>query len=289
MGGATTGIAAGVLARAGYDVVSLTDHIDPDFAARSPNPAQDANLQPLIDRVVAEQADLGIALDGDGDRVIFVDAAGRIARPEQIGVLLSRGCYEQPTVVYDLKCASVLARAVEAVGGTAIMCPSGHGFIRSLMLQRQADLGVEVSGHHFFGALGGGDDGLLTALVVCRLLTAAGLPLARLLAAIGWPAITPDLRIPFRGDAASLLEQIAASCGGQVSRLDGVRARYEDGWALARGSITEPAVTLRFEGGDRRRVTDIAERFLAGVPELRQRVLSLLDFPGRDRVPEDGE
>ena len=66
----------------------------------------------------------GIALDGDGDRVIFVDAQGHIARPEQIGVLLARGCFQRPTVVYDLKCASVLARAVEAVGGTALMCPS---------------------------------------------------------------------------------------------------------------------------------------------------------------------
>ena len=75
--------------------------------------------------------------------------------------------------------------------------------------------------------------------------------LADLVSAVGWPAITPDLRIPFPGGASDVLERIAAGCGGQISRLDGVRADYDDGWALARASITEPAMTLRFEGRDR--------------------------------------
>jgi phosphomannomutase len=209
--------------------------------------------------------------------VIFVDRRGQIARPEQIGVILATQCFERPTVVYDLKCASLLPRAVAAAGGTAVMCPSGHGFIKQALLQRRAELGVEVSGHHFFGALGGGDDGLFTTLVLCRLLHSAGQSLDGLLAPLVWPAITPDLRFAFTGDSAAVLEAIVRGCRGPISRLDGVRAEYDGGWALARASITESALTLRFEGRDRIHVRQLAARFLAPVPELRDRALAALD------------
>jgi phosphomannomutase/phosphoglucomutase len=242
--------------------------IDPDFRSRTPNPADDGNLAALCKRVVAEGADVGIAFDGDGDRVAFVDHTGRIARPEQIGAMIAGQCFDRPVVVYDQKCASVLPKAVLAVGGEPVMQPSGYGFIRSTMIDREADFGVEVSGHYFFKALRGGDDGLYAALVLLEVLAHDTRPLADLISAVGWPAITPDLRIPFAGDANAVLERIAAGCGGQVSRLDGIRAEYDDGWGMARASITEPAMTLRFEGRDRECVKVIAARFLAGAPEL---------------------
>jgi phosphomannomutase/phosphoglucomutase len=153
------------------------------------------------------------------------------------------------------------------------MRPSGYGFIKTTMIQRQADLGVEVSGHHFFRALAGGDDALLTALVALNLVRRQRSSLAELVEPVGWPAITPDLRIPFAGDAIAAVERIAENCGGQVTRLDGVRSEYEDGWALARASITEPAVTFRFEGRDRSTLAEIAARFLAGAADLRTEVL----------------
>ena len=157
------------------------------------------------------------------------------------------------------------------------MQPSGHGFIKTTMIERQAELGVEVSGHHFFGVLGGGDDGLFTALVVLGLIETTGKSLADLIEPIGWPAITPDVRIPFTGDASAAVDRIAASCRGQVTRLDGVRAEYADGWALARASITEPAITFRFEARDREHLTRIASQFLAGVPELRREVMEMIE------------
>jgi len=273
MAGTLTEVTPRVLGQAGHHVTAMCREIDPDFSAGDPNPAVDANLQPLIARVRDERADAGIAFDGDGDRVIFVDHTGRIVRPEQLGAILAVLCFDRPTVVYDLKCASVLGRAVEKVGGTAVMRPSGYGFIKTTMIQRQADTGVEVSGHHFFRALGGGDDALFTALVTLNLMGHLQSTLADLVEPVGWPAITPDVRIPFTGDAAAAVERIAESCGGQVTRLDGVRSEYEDGWALARASITEPAITFRFEGQDRSRLTGIASRFLAGVPDLQTQVL----------------
>ncbi len=277
MAGALTRIARPILRSAGHDVISLCADIDPDFAGREPNPAIDANLRPLVDAVGPHGADLGIAFDGDGDRVIFVDHRSQIVRPEQLGALLANRCFDRPSVVYDLKCASVFPRTVEAAGGTAVMQPSGHGFIKTTMIQSQADLGVEVSGHHFFKALAGGDDSLFTALVVLNLLTNTQQSLADLIEPIGWPAITPDLRIPFAGDAPAAVQRIASNCGGRVSRLDGVRAEYDDGWALARASITEPAVTFRFEGRNRNHLAQIAARFLVALPELRATILEKIN------------
>jgi phosphomannomutase/phosphoglucomutase len=219
---------------------------------------------------------MGIALDGDGDRVVLVDHRGAIVRPEQLAVLIQQHCFGQPTVVYDLKSASILARAIEASGGTARMRPSGYGFIKSTMIDTRAEMGVEASGHHFFGVLDGGDDGLFTALVALEIVRRTGTTLADLIRPIGWPAITPDLRIPFSGDTAAAIETIAGHCGGQISRLDGVRAQYEHGWALARPSITEPAITLRFEGRTNDDLRQIASRFLVATPDLLRRVLEEL-------------
>jgi len=277
MAGTFTHIAPRVLGAAGYTVTALTPDIDPDYAARDPDPSHDANLAPLVQTVLARRGDVGVALDGDGDRVIFVDHEGRIARPEQIAALLIRQCFDRPTVVYDLKCASLVPHVVAAVGGSAVMQPSGHGFIKTAMLQADAELGVEVSGHHFFGILDGGDDGLFTALVVLGILDKLQSRLADMLHPFGWPAITADLRIPFAGDALTVLEAIASRCGGQLTHLDGVRADYDGGWALARASITEPAITFRFEGRDHDRLRQIAEQFLAGAGPFRNQVLEKID------------
>ncbi len=244
MGGAFTHLAPRVLRSAGYDVISIDDNLDADFARRDPNPAVDANLQKLVETLRRQTASLGFALDGDGDRVIFVDQQGTIARPEQMAAILIKYCLGRCDVVYDLKCASVVPRCVAEQGGTAIRQPSGHGFIKRKLLEIQAELGIEVSGHHFFGALQGGDDGLFTALVILRLLHATRTSLADCLRAIGWPAITPDLRIPFQGDPQYAIESIARSCGGNVCRMDGVRADYgSDAWALGAGR--SPSRSLR--------------------------------------------
>jgi phosphomannomutase/phosphoglucomutase len=93
---------------------------------------------------------------------------------------------------------------------------------------------------------------------------------------IGWPNATPDLRLPLPKDSAAILEKIAASCGGEVSRLDGVRAEYADGWALARTSITEPLITLRFEARPSSTLKAIASRFLQSAPDLLAKVLEMI-------------
>lgn len=274
MGGAFTQLAPMIVADAGYEVISVDDVLDPEFIRRDPNPAKDANLDQAIGILLRSSADLAVALDGDGDRVVFIDQCGTIARPEQIAALLLQAWKGPCTIVHDLKCASLVARTANCTGGLAVMQPSGHGFIKRRLLELRAELGVEVSGHHFFGALDGGDDGLFTALVVIRLLAHHPGGLAAWLDTVGWPAITPDVRIEYSGDVESLLDRIAKHCTVPVLRLDGVRAEYEQhSWALARASITEPAITFRFEGRDSNHVREIAARFLAHEPELCQQVL----------------
>ena len=276
MGGAFSEIAPRVLQAAGCRVIPLRCAVDPDFAAYDPNPAVDSNLAELTRRVVAERADFGVAFDGDGDRATLVDSTGRIIRPEQTAALFVQLFFPRPVVVYDLKCSSAITDAVRAAGGKAIMQPSGHGFIKTTMIRQQAEFGVEVSGHFFFQALGGGDDGLFVALLAAHAIASTGVSLAELVEPIGRPNTTPDIRLPLPKDPAALLEKIAAHCGGEVSRLDGVRAEYADGWALARTSITEPLITLRFEARPTATLTAIASRFLQGVPELLAKVLEMI-------------
>jgi phosphomannomutase/phosphoglucomutase len=276
MGGAFSEIAPRVLQAAGCRVIPLRCAVDPDFAQYDPNPAVDANLAELTRRVVDEQADFGVAFDGDGDRATLVDSNGRIIRPEQTAALFVRLFFPKPVVVYDLKCSSAITDAVRDAGGRAIMQPSGHGFIKTTMIREQSEFGVEVSGHFFFQALGGGDDGLLVALLAAHGIAASGMSLAELVEPIGWPNATPDLRLPLPKDSAAILEKIAASCGGEVSRLDGVRAEYADGWALARTSITEPLITLRFEARPSSTLKAIASRFLQSAPDLLAKVLEMI-------------
>ena len=278
MGGAFTEVASRVLASIGHQVDPIRNQLDPGYETVDPNPANDNNLQLLVDRVLATEADLGLALDGDGDRVVFVDHDGGIVRPEQIAALLVENCFPGCLVVYDLKCALIVEQTVTRFGGGAIRQPSGYGFIRSKLLEREASMGVEASGHHFFRMLDGGDDGLFTGLLVLALIQHKGEPLADLIRPYGWPSITADIRIPLDGDRAATLELIARHCGGTISRLDGIRADYDlQGWALARVSITEPVITLRFEGRRPSDVRSIIRRFLAGTPAIYEQVMELID------------
>ena len=274
--GALSGIAPHVFLDSRFTVVPLDCRVDGAFGGHTPNPAVDANLARLRETVVDQRADLGVAFDGDGDRVAFVDATGGIVRPEQIGAILVDRCFRRPLAVYDLKCASLFPAAVHAAGGQAITERSGHGFIKTTMIDRQADLGVEVSGHYFHKCLGGGDDALFTGLVVAHLVADADVALDELAAAHPYPCITPDIRLPVEADIEPTIEAIAQRCGGHVSRLDGVRADYDDGWGVARASITEPVLTLRFEAHQPDQLRGIIERFLAGSPDLRRRVLAQL-------------
>ena len=244
-------MAPAVLRACGQDVVELYCTPDGRFPNRDPNPSVPAHLRELCRRVVETGAALGVAYDGDGDRAIFVDRRGRILPADHVLVLLLRHMlrlHPGGGVVYDLKSSSVVADETRAAGGRPLMEKSGHAFIRRRLILEHAVLGGEVSGHYFFGALGG-DDALYATLLLLRALDDLGLELAEAIDTVPSYPITPDLRLPCdSARARRILDDLqAAFADHPIERLDGVRVQFPSGWALARTSVTEPLLTLRFE------------------------------------------
>jgi len=274
-------LAPRVLRRLGYDVIELFCTPDGTFPNRAPNPALPENLGALREAVRESGAALGVALDGDGDRLAIVDDAGRSLTGDQAIILMARhvlgdaGVGEK--VVCDIKCSKAVLDAVEACGATVVLERSGHAFIKTRMITENARFGGELSGHFFYRELDGGDDGLYSILRVAELARGAPEPLAAIVDAMPRYATTPDIRIGYdAGDGPARLDEIAAAADGEVLRLDGVRVAYPEGWGLARCSVTEPLLTFRFEAyeGSPRR---IAERLLAATPDLWRAVADRLD------------
>jgi phosphomannomutase/phosphoglucomutase len=269
-------IAPRVLRANGCEVVELFCAPDGSFPNRDPNPSVAKHLGALRESVLATGADLGIAFDGDGDRVVFVDAAGEVIPSDVCIVLFARHLLakEPGVVVHDIKCSGIVADEVRRLGGTPVMERSGHAFIRNTLLRRRAVLGGEISGHFFFGDLGW-DDGLYAGLLLLRILRAEGRGLAALAADVPGYCITPDLRLPCPAERAreivQELEQTFRQVAGcEVSVLDGVRIAWADGWALARPSVTEPLLTMRFEARTEPRLAEIRAELIARVPRLRE-------------------
>ena len=269
-------IAPRVLRDRGYDVVELNCEPDGRFPNRSPDPAVAENLKVLAEVVLHEKADLGVAYDGDGDRVVFVDQRGRIVESDIAVVLYARPALKvRPgVVVYDIKCSGVVADQVREAGGTPVMEKSGHAFIRGTLLKTNAVLGGEISGHFFFGELGR-DDGLYATLLMLDIVHAEGRSLAALSDSVPRYFITPDLRLPCSPEQANAaLAALEATFRDkpacEVTTLDGVRVAFADGWALARPSVTEPLLTMRFEARSAARLEEIQRSVRELVPSLRE-------------------
>jgi len=264
-------IAPRVFARLGLPIVPLYCEIDGTFPNRSPNSSIPENLSALRTMVMESHADLGVAFDGDGDRVSFVDENGDVLAADHAGAIIAAHMPEPigegDKVVLDQKCSAAIADVIAALGGESVMERSGHTFIKTRMMEEQAKLGTEVSGHFFYRDIGGGDDGLYSALIMAGIVGREG-KLADLVAKIPKYVSTPDLRVDIAPDTA-LLGRIASVFPKEhVSRLDGVRVTFEGGWGLARMSVTEPIMTLRFEGKDRTSLRQVMAAFLAPAPEL---------------------
>ncbi|MFQ6132758.1 MAG: phosphomannomutase/phosphoglucomutase [Armatimonadota bacterium] len=280
-GGCAALTAPQLLAEMGADLSLLHAEVDPTLTVRDPNPVVAGGLADLREAVPAAGADLGVAFDGDGDRVAFVDDRGEIVPGDAASVLLIRHLLAQQAgahVVHDIKCSAVVPEAVQERGGVPIMERSGYAFIKRRMIEADALFGCEMSGHYFYWSLNGGDDGLYTALIMCDVLRRAGRPLSALAASVPRYTTTPDLRIPYDvGRIPELMQEVRAHLThAEVCDLDGVRADYGDGWALLRPSVTEPIVTLRFEAHSDGRLREIVSDFLTPAPDLREQVLERL-------------
>lgn len=255
----------------GMDVVPLFCEYDGNFPGRDPNPAVYSHLSELQIQVLRNKADFGAAFDGDGDRVVFVDDLGRVVMSEQSFVILIREYLKkQPGgVVYDLKSSSIVRNEVKKLGGTPLMERSGHAFIKRTMLQKNAALAGEISGHFFFGELGY-DDGMYAALKMAEILYKTGQKLSEIVDAIPRTLITPDIRIhvPYDRQEGILTGLRALGRKYSLSEMDGVRVEFPFGWLLVRKSVTEQAMTVRIEAGDQQGMDEIKELLKEHAPDL---------------------
>jgi phosphomannomutase/phosphoglucomutase len=259
----------------GFAVEELFCAEDGSFPNREPNSAVEKELERLKERVVELGTDLGIAFDGDGDRVSFIDEKGRFLKPEEGTVLfmrsLSAGISRKgETFVYDNKFSEMLAREWQRLGGVALPERSGHAYIKRRMIEENALFGAEVSGHYFYRELAGGDDGLFSALFMLETILHEGEKLSALAASVPAYFITEDIRIPTAPEKQqAFLDAIEEHWkNGTVSRIDGLKIFIGAGWGLIRKSITEPLLTLRFEARTANELKNVMETILKPVPEL---------------------
>jgi phosphomannomutase len=261
----------------------LNAKVDGRFPAHHPDPAVAANLRELRAMVTAHQADLGIAFDGDGDRLGVVDESGAIVWPDQVLLLLATAALRAAPgacIVGDVKSSRVLFEEVARLGGRPVMAPSGYVRVREVMRRERAPLAGEMSGHVFFAECWQGtDDALFAAMRLLDCLAQSGATLGKFRCSLPPTAATPELRIPCpEGRKAEVLERIAerlAVAGAQVDITDGLRVTEPDGWWLLRASGTEPKLTIRCEGADD-----------AGLGRLRQTVAEHLRICGLE-LPGD--
>ncbi len=263
----------------GAQVTCLLEDVQGTFPVHPPNPAEGKNLAMLQQAVVAGGADLGVAYDGDGDRVAFVDETGRPLVQDKAIVLLARDALRDGpgVIVYDQKCSRIVPDSIRALGGRPLMELSGHTYIKRAFLLEQAAYGGELSGHHFLRAVGG-DDALVASLFMARIVRESGLSLSRLSDDIPAYPITPDIRIPMPAEEIEqALAQIQAALREEaaLSQTDGLRIEFADGWGLVRRSVTEPVLTMRFEGQDEQALRRVIQRITGCSEVLRQHRITI--------------
>jgi phosphomannomutase/phosphoglucomutase len=239
----------------GCDVIPLYCDVDGDFPNHHPDPGKSENLRDLIAKVEQEGADLGIAFDGDGDRIGVVTNCGRIIWPDRLLMLFARDVVSRnpgADVLYDVKCSRRLAGVISQAGGRPVMWKTGHSLMKAKMRETGALLAGEMSGHIFFAERWYGfDDGLYAAARLLEILGIEDRHSDEVFDDFPEDVSTPELNVEVtEASKFGIVERLSARGkfgGGSISTLDGVRVEYGDGWGLCRASNTTPALVLRFE------------------------------------------
>lgn len=243
-----------LLQRLNYDVTDIYCEPDGRFPHHFPDPTVEDNLEELI-RVVREQkADLGIAFDGDADRLGVISDKGEIIWGDKLLLLFSRYILQDKpnsTIIGEVKCSQVLYDDIKKHSGRPIMWKAGHSLIKAKMKEEKAALGGEMSGHIFFAdRYFGYDDAIYAALRLLEILSRTGKQISSLLADVPQTFATPEIRIDCPDDKkAEVVDKIKSHYRNTpgVIDIDGVRIPFKDGWALVRSSNTQPIIVLRFE------------------------------------------
>ena len=266
-GNGTAGVVAGPLLRdLGCEVEELYCEIDGRFPNHFPDPTIPGNLKDLMDRVKKSHAEVGIGYDGDGDRIGVVDDQGNIIWGDQLMILFAREILKQQkgaTFVAEVKCSQNLFTDIEKHGGKAIMWRTGHSLIKEKMKEEKAVLGGEMSGHIFFAdRYFGYDDAIYASCRLIELLSKTERKLSQLLEDDPKTTITPEIRVECPDEIKfKVVEKVRDELRKTYSivDVDGVRVQFGDGWGLVRASNTQPALVLRFEALNEKRLQVIKQ------------------------------
>jgi phosphomannomutase / phosphoglucomutase len=279
--GVAGGIAPQVLSAIGADVTPLYCDIDGTFPNHHPDPSDAQNLVDLTSMVARLDADLGIAFDGDGDRLGVVTRDGQNIYPDRLLMLFAADVLERnpgAVIVYDVKCTGRLPGQILRFGGSPLMWKTGHSLIKAKMRETEAELAGEMSGHFFFKERWYGfDDGIYAAARLLEILAARSESPAEVLSALPDGVSTPEIKVEAPGgDPHAFVERFRTKAsfeGGRLSTIDGLRVDWNDGWGLVRASNTTPVLVLRFDGDDadalRRIQAVFREQLLAVQPDLQ--------------------
>ena len=269
--GVAGAIAPQVLAAIGADVTPLYCDVDGTFPNHHPDPSEPHNLESLVQMVKRLDADLGVAFDGDGDRLGVVTREGNNIFPDRLLMLFAADVLERnpgAVIVYDVKCTGRLPGQILRHGGSPLMWKTGHSLIKAKMREIEAELAGEMSGHFFFKERWYGfDDGIYAAARLLEILAAKPQSPSEVLNALPDGVSTPEIKVDApNGDPHGFVERFRAQAkfeGARLSTIDGVRVDWPDGWGLVRASNTTPVLVLRFDGDSRDALLRIQEAFRA--------------------------
>jgi phosphomannomutase/phosphoglucomutase len=254
----------------GVKVTKLFCLVDGRFPNHHPNPSKPENLEDLIQEVKDTGSDLGLAFDGDGDRLGLVDNKGQIIWADQQMMLYSKDVLSRnqgAKIIFDVKCTSLLPKFITENGGKPIMSRTGHSFIKQKLKETKAELAGEMSGHIFFKERWYGfDDALYTGARLLEIISKSDKTCSEIFAEMPVNISTPEININFEkhGQQFEAMEQLSTNIhfpGATINTIDGVRVDYENCWGLVRASNTTPCLVLRFEAIDNEVLLEIKIKF----------------------------
>jgi phosphomannomutase/phosphoglucomutase len=262
-------VAPRLFAALGCEVIELFCDVDGHFPNHHPDPSKTENLAALIQTVQETGAELGIAFDGDGDRIGIVSSQGEVIWPDRVLMLLAMDVLSRnpgALIIYDVKCSRHVAAVVAEHGGEALMWMTGHSLIKAKMKESGALLAGEMSGHIFFKERWFGfDDGLYSAARLLEVLANDSRSSSDLFATLPESMSTPEINVPMaEGEPPVFMEKLLNGAhfeNARVATIDGLRVEFERGWGLVRASNTTPCLVLRFEADDELALSTIQDEF----------------------------
>jgi len=266
--GASGCIAPKLYSELGCNVINLYTEVDGNFPNHHPDPGKPENLTDLIEKVKETNADIGLAFDGDGDRVGLVTDSGEIVYPDKILMMICKDILSsnKGKIIFDVKCTDSLPKLIEENGGTPLMYPTGHFNIKNGIKEHNPLLAGEMSGHIFFNDKWYGfDDGVYSGARIIELKSKTKKSVSNLNKELPILFSTPELNIEVSDEKKfEIVKKFVANCTlkGEKISIDGLRINFDNGWGLLRASNTTPMLVMRFEGNTEENLIKIKNKFI---------------------------